>query len=145
MHTPAPLLLTPRDHHALEHLVRTGADQDDALARALARKLSQVRIVSPDTMPADIVTLDTRLAFEIDGLHVHERTLVLPQDYVPDGRCISVAALRGLALLGLKAGQSAAVSHGGRIERLRLMDVLYQPEAERHIPQPACGRAANDG
>lgn len=133
MHTPSPLLLTRKDYQALEVLVRTCPEDDDTLARALARKLSQVRIVPPEDMPADIVTIDSHLRFDIDSTHEHERTLVLPQDYVPDDRYVSVGTLRGLSLLGLRVGQDTAISHDGRIERLRLITVLYQPEAQRHI------------
>ena len=59
----------------------------------------------------------------------HRYSLVFPADAnAAEGR-ISVLAPLGTALLGASRGQTVEWSAGGNLRRLRIEEILYQPEA----------------
>ncbi|MGH8281785.1 MAG: GreA/GreB family elongation factor, partial [Gammaproteobacteria bacterium] len=63
---------------------------------------------------------------------VHELTLVYPQDAGASPGRVSVLAPAGSALLGLSTSQTIEWQvPGGRKLRLKVLEVLHQPEARR--------------
>lgn len=123
--------ITPRDLGILEAMLDRDADGSDVLARAIRRKLRLAQIVFADDLPANIVTLGSRIAFQIDDRPIEERTLVAPEQYVPSQGHQSIASLRGVAMLGLAEGNCLEIELEDRTETLSIVQVLYQPEADR--------------
>lgn len=97
---------------------------------ALVRLLQHARIVPSDGMPPHVVTMYSRvLCIDLDTGERALRRLVYPADTPADEADISVLAPLGMALLGAAAGQEIRFELGnGAIRRLRVAEVLYQPE-----------------
>lgn len=97
----------------------------------LERELLRAHVVKREEIPADTVTMNSRVAFEDEGTRERrEVTLVYPGRADIDTGRISVLTPVGTALLGLRVGQSIdwELPGGGR-RRYRVAAVPYQPEA----------------
>jgi regulator of nucleoside diphosphate kinase len=98
--------------------------------RLLENELRRARIVTPEEVPSDVITINTRA--ELLDLETGERmefTLVLPADAnINDGK-ISVLAPLGTAMLGYRVGDEFVwhVPHG--LRRLKVIKLHFQPEA----------------
>jgi regulator of nucleoside diphosphate kinase len=98
--------------------------------RLLENELRRARIVTPEEVPSDVITINTRA--ELLDLETGERmefTRVLPADAnINDGK-ISVLAPLGTAMLGYRVGDEFAwhVPHG--LRRLKVIKLHFQPEA----------------
>ena len=98
--------------------------------RLLENELKRARIVAPEEVPPDVITMNTRA--ELLDLETGERmefTLVLPVDEnINDGK-ISVLAPLGTAMLGYRVGDEFVwhVPHG--LRRLKVIKLHFQPEA----------------
>ena len=131
LHRP---VLTTRDAAMLRGLLgRHGA----AIDRRIAAKLAVARMVLPERIGRDIVTLNSRVAYAIEGAPPDMRIVVHSEALAVPGMTIPVHAPRGLALLGARAGDRVAVPRGdGRVETLTVLSVPYQPEAASGIVVP---------
>jgi regulator of nucleoside diphosphate kinase len=91
----------------------------------LRRILETANVVASDAMPPDVVTMNTQVVVQ-NETSGERRVLrvVFPSDADPSAGLISVLDPLGLELLGASAGQ--ALSDG--MHRLRIEQVLYQPE-----------------
>jgi regulator of nucleoside diphosphate kinase len=98
--------------------------------RLLENELRRARIVTPEEVPSDVITINTRA--ELLDLETGERmefTRVLPADAnINDGK-ISVLAPLGTAMLGYRVGDEFVwhVPHG--LRRLKVIKLHFQPEA----------------
>jgi regulator of nucleoside diphosphate kinase len=98
--------------------------------RLLENELRRARIVTPEEVPSDVITINTRA--ELLDLETGERMqfrLVLPADVnINDGK-ISVLAPLGTAMLGYRVGDEFVwhVPHG--LRRLKVIKLHFQPEA----------------
>ena len=123
--------LTTRDHAILQALADGWRGARSPYLLALEQKLRASALAFSDDIPAGVVTLDSRVAYTVNGGPAGPHVLV--QDDAPDlpDDRISVRTMRGLALLGLPEGAAATVDLGnGASEELRVVEVLSQPEAE---------------
>jgi regulator of nucleoside diphosphate kinase len=104
----------------------------------LRRELERAIVVSSALVPADVATMNSRVRYT-DEKDVARRTvsLVYPSEAdVAKGR-VSVLAPVGTALLGLSEGQSIEWDFpDGSRRRLKLEQVLFQPERLRNSPLP---------
>jgi len=98
---------------------------------ALEEILDLGRVVPPEKIPGDIVTMNSKVVYE--DLASGERraaTIVYPEDAEPLSGRTSVLSPVGSALLGLAAGAEATLPlPRGRSARIRILEVAYQPEA----------------
>jgi regulator of nucleoside diphosphate kinase len=109
-------------------LARLGTLKD---APNLAPELDRADIVPFGAVPPDVVTMNSRVAFadETTG-EFRVVTIVYPDEADPAEGKISVMAPVGSALLGLSVGQSIEWCFpDGRPRTLRVVELLYQPEA----------------
>ena len=97
---------------------------------ALARLLQRARIVPSDAMPQHVVTMYSLvLCINLESGEREVRRLVYPADAPADEADTSVLAPAGMALLGAAAGQEIQFELGnGALRRVRVAEVLYQPE-----------------
>ena len=98
--------------------------------QSLESELRQARIVESRDVPKTVVTMNTRLRFlDLDDGKKTEITLVFPSDAnIEDGK-MSVLSPVGTALLGYAQGATIEWPVPGGIRRIRIEDILYQPEA----------------
>jgi len=97
---------------------------------ALAEELDRAIVVPADRIPKDVVTMNSRLIYADESTGTtREVELVYPDEADPGTGRVSVLAPVGCALLGLSAGQSIDWNlPGGKIHRLRVERVLFQPQ-----------------
>ncbi|HEY6630707.1 MAG TPA: nucleoside-diphosphate kinase [Rhizobiaceae bacterium] len=143
-------ILTTKDFTILEVMLDRCLGTGDPMRALLSRKIDAATVVFRDDVPPDVATLRSRVTFAIDGREPDTRVLSHDRMNAPIGLYLPITTLRGLALLGLAAGQAffLAKPDGGE-ERIVLEAVAYQPEAatrERdalaRLATPAARRAA---
>lgn len=100
-------------------------------AEALADVLRAARVVEPQQVPADVVTMRSRVAFvDEDTQRAYDVTLVYPAEADFAAHRLSVLTPVGSALLGAQQGQSVRfAARNGQHRRLTVRSVSYQPEA----------------
>lgn len=129
MSSPPPITITRLDLQRLERLLDS-QEADGPDSAALEQELARAQVVGHDEVPPGVVTMNSRVHCreESSGKDYH-LTLVYPQDAGTDGR-VSVLAPVGSALLGLSVGQHIDwPGPGGKLIKLTLLAVEYQPEA----------------
>ena len=107
-----------RDPRDREHIERLEAE------------LERARIVPPDEVPPDVVTMNSEV--QIRNLTTGETqvfTLVFPAEANVDQRKVSVLAPMGMAVLGYRVGDVIEWTVPAGTRRLQIERVLYQPEA----------------
>lgn len=98
------------------------ADLEDELARA--------EMVEPKDIPPTVVTMNSQVRFRVISTDEEfSLTLVYPKDVDNSGKCISILAPVGSALLGLSQGDEIEwPKPGGGLIKVRIEEVIYQPE-----------------
>lgn len=129
MTSAPPIIITQSDLQRLERLLDGLADYGPA-AEALEDELSRAQVVERSALPAGVVSMNSRVHCRDEGSGKdYHLTLVTPQEAGKEGT-VSVLAPVGTALLGLSAGQQIDwPTPGGKILKLKLLAVEYQPEA----------------
>ena len=96
----------------------------------LLELLMRATVVACDEVPADVVTMNSRLLYSDATTGEHQRVVIVyPEDAVPDAGRISVLSPAGMALLGLSAGQRTQCVFPDSVPHyLRVEAVLHQPE-----------------
>lgn len=96
----------------------------------LEAELSRAHIVEPRDIPATVVTMNSTVRFRVaTSAEEFTLTLVYPRDMDSSSSKISILAPVGSALLGLSQGDEIEwPKPGGGTLRVRIEEVLYQPE-----------------
>jgi regulator of nucleoside diphosphate kinase len=135
MNTTLPaLILSVRDVRRLEALLASPRGEASSVAAALEAELLRGDVREPDQLPSDVVTMNSEVVC-LDETSGSERRLqlVYPDAAEAGTGKVSILAPVGVALLGLRVGQSIEWPlPGGRSTRLQVKAVLYQPEAAGH-------------
>jgi regulator of nucleoside diphosphate kinase len=135
MLTHETIVLTENDYSRLKQLLAELSRQADGTQtelETLQEILDLARVVKADKVPANIVTMNSRVMFEdVRSGEKGTVTIVYPSDTDVPTRRISILSPVGTALLGEAQGAEVElpVPHG-QTRRIRIVDVLYQPEAE---------------
>lgn len=124
-------MLTTKDFTILEVMLDRCHGLDDPLRPILQAKLSASQVVFRDDIPADVVTLSSRVRYRIDDGPAETRIISHDEMRGLVGSVLSITNPRGLALLGLAEGQSFTVGEGGDRVTMHVVEVVYQPEAAR--------------
>jgi len=143
-----PLLITCHDHDRLRSLIDRSRDHvDEAILRFLSDELDRATICRPGVIPADVVTMNSRVFFRRHITHpVESGTLVYDETHWAVGTAIPVLSPLGAALLGLRAGSAMAYTAREGMRWIATVErVAYQPEAEgrflrapyRYWPRPS--------
>ena len=135
MLTHESIVLTANDYSRLRKLyadLSRQADGTQAGIETLEEILDLARVVQPENVPHDVVTMNSRVLFE--DVQTGEKgtvTLVYPTEADPASRRISVLSPVGAALIGETEGAEVELPlPHGQSRRIRIVQVLYQPEAE---------------
>jgi regulator of nucleoside diphosphate kinase len=103
-----------------------GQDRDHV--EALRRKVNTARVVRSDDIPANVVTLHSRVRV-VDLDDAGDATYTVVMDGQASTTTIPVTSPIGVALLGRREGDEIGYRLDSDLRRLRIEDVLYQPEA----------------
>ena len=131
-------LITEFDQRRLKGLlsgVRKRSGVDAWRLTALELELERAEVVSPLEVPSGVVTMNSRV--RLLDLDTGERTyvaLVFPDaTSTGPGTDVPVLSPLGLALLGARAGEVMEWPLPTGQRRLRVEDIVYQPEAAGHF------------
>lgn len=123
------IYITRNDHHKLSELIGEKRNHDayDTMLRA---ELARARILAPQEIPRDVVTMNSLVSvIDIRSEAHREYWLVFPADAdVAQGK-ISVLSPIGCALLGARVHDVVSVETPGGGKRLKVEGILYQPES----------------
>ena len=127
--------LTAKDYNRLRHLLAELTRQSRGMQvglETLEEILDLARVVQPEKVPGNVVTMNSRVLFE--DVSTREKgtvTIVYPADADASSGRISVLSPVGAALLGEPEGREVELPlPHGQTRRIRIDSVLYQPEAQ---------------
>ena len=98
----------------------------------LEDELARADVVSPQDIPANVVTMNARVKITIaPSTESTEITLVYPHDFKGEAGQVNVIAPIGTAILGLTEGQQIEWPQpDGQLMKVKIEKVIYQPERE---------------
>ena len=133
MSTNSVVRITAQDYGRLRHLLGITRQSHAVLPGidTLAEILDFARVVRPERVPGDVVTMNSRVLYEdVATQRIEAVTVVYPAQADPSNGKISVMSPVGAALLGGSEGAELELTllHG-KTRRIRIVNVLYQPEA----------------
>lgn len=125
------ILITEKDLLRIKHILSFQRSED---FENLELELDRAKIISDDTVPPDLVTMNSKVRF----LNVQDNkemviSIVYPSEAnFAEGK-VSVLASLGSALIGLRVGQEINwMFPDGKTKTLKILDIIYQPEANGH-------------
>jgi len=128
--------MTSFDLERIESLIQThrsSSPKRKAQIDRLEKELDRAVIVEPKDIPADVVTMNTKLRLrdETSGEEM-VLSLVFPADADLEKNRVSVLAPIGTALLGYRVGDVIEWEVPSGMKTFRITETLYQPEASGH-------------
>ena len=126
------ILMSDADHKRLEALIESArysaSLREDYLA-ALEGELRRARVVPQSDVPPEVITMNSVVRLrDLDTDETEEYELVYPADADVGHNRISVLAPVGTAILGYRLGDVIKWPVPAGLRRLRVEEVLYQPE-----------------
>lgn len=131
VNTKPHIILSSRDLERLESLLDSVPEDAFPGRAALLAELDRAEVVEPEQIPPTVVTMNSTVRFAVEPSGEEFcLTLVYPRDMDGSPGRVSILAPVGSALLGLAPGdQIEWPGPGGKVIRVRLVDVVYQPES----------------
>ncbi len=127
------IYITESDKRRLEELLLVAGDKDGGAREdlaALAAELAKAKIVSAREVPANVVTMNSKVLLQdVDTGAEMNYALVFPGEADIAAGAISVLAPVGTAILGYAKGAVIEWPVPSGVRRLLIKDILYQPEA----------------
>ena len=125
------IIINDFDAERIDRLLEQPAYANSPVASALNDELDRAQMCSPQTMPADVVTMNSEVKFrDLSSGEERVRTLVFPAQLTDSNTQLSVLAPVGAALLGLRVGDTIHWElPGGVTTHLEVLALNYQPEA----------------
>ncbi|CQD38953.1 nucleoside diphosphate kinase regulator [Yersinia enterocolitica] len=129
--TKPTITINELDAERLDALLAQPAFAGSVVATALNEELDRAEILPPNAIPADVVTMNSRVRFrDLNSQEEHIRTLVYPASLKDSNEQLSVMAPLGAALLGLHVNDEISWKlPGGDEARIIVLELLSQPEA----------------
>jgi regulator of nucleoside diphosphate kinase len=126
-------LITDIDHRRLQSCLRQAASNTELDTRGLSslhNRLRSADVVESTDMPANVVTMNSLVVLRnLDSGDRLTCRLTYPYEAGQSPRNVSVSRPLGTAILGARVGQVIRWPGGTRDRRMRIQQVLYQPEA----------------
>ncbi|HOT23665.1 MAG TPA: nucleoside diphosphate kinase regulator [Thermoleophilia bacterium] len=134
------IFITQSDKERLEALLQKDGEylprskQGLRGLRDLQRELERARVVAPEEIPSDVVTMNSRVLLrDADSGEAITCTLVFPGDADMEKGAVSVLAPVGTAILGYREGDTIEWMVPSGLKRFTIEKVIYQPEADGHF------------
>lgn len=131
------IYITRDNYRRLQELL-SGADpalsRDREVLLDLRSELERAQVVPPQEVPPDAVTMNSQARIlDLDTGEKMLFTLVFPKEADVEAGKLSVLAPLGTAILGYRAGDTFAWKVPEGVRRLKVLEVVYQPEASGHF------------
>lgn len=127
------IYITDFDVKRLTEVVGLGISfktKDKKYLESLEQELNRAHVVEPHAIPRDVVTMNSRARLkDVESGEERIYTLVFPSDADLGANKISVLAPIGTAMLGYRVGDMIEWPVPAGIKKLRVEEILYQPEA----------------
>lgn len=125
------IIINELDAERIDRLLEQPAFASLPVADALNAELDRAQMCTPQNMPHDVVTMNSKVKFrDLTTGEVRVRTLVYPAQMSDSATQLSVLAPVGAALIGLRAGDTINWAlPGGTSTHLEVLELLWQPEA----------------
>jgi regulator of nucleoside diphosphate kinase len=116
--------------HLIERVRNEGEKADFSYIRQLEEKLELAEAVAPEQIPSDVVTMRSKVSLkDLDTGKRQVYSIVFPLEANTEEGKISILAPLATALLGFKCGDTVEVQAPSRLRRLKIEEILYQPES----------------
>ncbi|MQY65068.1 MAG: nucleoside diphosphate kinase regulator [Clostridia bacterium] len=131
--TEKVIYITDSDKKRLKQLIRDArvfGSEHEIYLKKLEGELNRGKVVKSKGIPKDVITMNSKV--RLKDLATREEmiySLVFPDSADPDQNKISILAPIGTALLGYKVGDVIEWKVPARLRKLKVLEVLYQPEA----------------
>lgn len=115
-------------------IIERNNSKDNGSIDQLKKELKRAKIISSDKIPADVVTMNSRVL--LTDMLTHKELsfqIVFPSDADLDAGKISILAPIGTALLGYKVGDIVSWAVPGGIRKLKIKEMVYQPEFSKDL------------
>ena len=130
---PRRIFITEYDKERLEKILPATPDSTNRNRqdlRNLAKELARAKIVPPERIPPDVVTMNSRVVLrDLNSDETMTYTLVFPKDADIGAGANSILAPVGTAIIGYAVGDVIEWPVPGGTRRIRIEQILYQPEA----------------
>ena len=130
------IYITKFDLVRLKELLEVGIsfkERDREYLESLQNELDRAHIVEPTAIPNNVVTMNSRVRLkDMETGEEKSYTLVFPSDADIEKNRISILAPIGTAIIGYRAGDTVDWLVPGGKRKVRVEEVLYQPEAAGH-------------
>jgi regulator of nucleoside diphosphate kinase len=130
---PRDIYITKFDLARLKELVDVGItfkERDREYLESLQDELDRAHIVDPPAIPHNVVTMNSRVRLkDMETGEEKSYTLVFPSDADIEKNKISILAPIGTAILGYRAGDTLNWLVPAGTRKVRILEILYQPEA----------------
>jgi len=131
------IYVTEADHARLKKLIEVagdrGIDSNTPYWNRLEYELDRAEIVDPREIPMDAITMrSTARLKDLSSGKEMIYSLVFPSEADVDEGRISVLAPVGTAMIGYQVGDTIEWEVPSGLGRLKVEEVLYQPEASGH-------------
>jgi len=126
------IYITELDLNRLQKLLDAmeGSLRNKTHLQKLEEELLKGQIVPSDEVPPDVITMNSRVKLQdLDSGDEMIYTLVYPNDADPGQNRISILAPIGTALIGYRVGDIVEWKVPSGVKRLKVEEILYQPEA----------------
>ena len=134
-----PIYISRDDYSKLRLLIATALYGNASAALAgLRDELDRAVVIDPTAIPADVVTMNSTVAFEDLGTsEIEEYTITFPEKADIEHRRISILAPIGTALIGCRVGDLVKWSTPGGIRQLKVRRVTAPaPDAAPAVSSP---------
>lgn len=125
--------ITENDERKLREAIREarkGEYRNSVYITRLEGELDRAVIVFSEQIPADVITMNSRVVLtDLAAGDRMELTLVFPEDAGKSTDSVSILAPIGTAMIGYRVGDVFEWDTPDGPTRLRVDEVLYQPEA----------------
>jgi len=127
------IFITTTDAERLRNLIqdmKNPNDHERIYLKLLKEELLRAEVVEPQKIPRDIVTMNSLVKFrDMETREVYMYSIAYPANSDFEKGRISVLAPIGMALLGYRVGDVVEWPVPAGMRRLKVEEVLFQPEA----------------
>ncbi len=126
------IIVNSRDYTKLTGIIDGKPGSSETEYRELYEELKNAVLVEPDKMPADVITMNSKVRFkDIEESEDYIFSLVYPEDADTSKGKLSILAPIGTALLGYRVGDEVKWKVPAGLKTFLVEEILYQPEANR--------------
>lgn len=127
------IYITNFDMLRLEELLNVASEfsaRDNKHLDELLNELLRAEVVDSKDIPSDVITMNSKVRMkDLDSKEEKVYTLVFPSEANIEENKISILAPIGTAMLGYHIGDTINWNVPAGARRLKVVDILYQPEA----------------